>query len=223
MLLFFLLTCREISALENGRPGEMSFHPQEKQYQDPKISNLAGNARPSALAIEKFNPANGHNDSFSRDVNWNLGTFLKFVNEDPRAKEQLNALLHNYGIISADAIGDANGLALPDPKYTLKVVEEALAINASFKEFLRRLLENVQQYLSRSSMILAECVIRLKGKYSQIMNAMRNHKETKSELLKNQFVKELLDLKGETEAIIQKFHEVRNWRSEIINGVSTDL
>lgn len=225
MLFFLLLACKGISAAGAGSFGSPmpSFHPQQKQYQEPTISSLTGETRPSVLTINSIDATKGHNTSFTKDVSWNLKTFLKFVNEDPRAKEQLNALLHNYGIISPDTIGDANGLALPNPEYMLKEVEEALAINASFKEFLRKLLENVQQYLSRSSMILAECVIGLKAKYSQIAGTVRNYQETKSALLKNQLFKGLLDLKQETEKLIQKFHDVAAWRSVIVNGVSTNL
>ena len=42
-------------------------------------------------------------------------------------------------------------------------------------------------------------------------------------LFKNQFAKELLDLKAESEVIIQRFNEVNLWRNEIINGYSANL
>lgn len=184
---------------------------------------LIVDAKAHALTVNGINPSKVHNTSFLNDVKWNMATFNKFINDDPRAKEQLNALLDNYGIIEPDFIGDRNTLALPNPAHILSVVEESLAIHSSFKEYLRKMLENVQQYLSRSSMLLAESVISMKRKIKQIIETMHEYEKTKSEVLKRQLSKKLVDLKGESEDAARRFEALKNWRKAIVSGVATNL
>lgn len=186
------------------------------------IPPTANNANPIPSGAPTGN-SDIKNKLFNDIVRSDLQTFKEFLNRVPGAKNQYNTVLSNYGIIDPDTVSDENGLALPNPKYLLKSVEESLAIHASFKMFLRHLLENVQQYMVRSSMLLAETVLRLKNKYTLIVNTFNSLNSTKNTDLRAQLAKELLDARAKINLLAQRFKDLESWRREILNGIVSDL
>lgn len=195
-----------------GSGGQRSF---------PSQSPIANDPKDKALTLNSIDPSKSHNSAFLKDVMVNKKAFDDFMNLEPEAKDLINKILGSYGIKAPGPMGD--GLPLPNADIILKNVEEALAIHASFKEFLRKLLESVQQYLARSSMLLAELVLRLKKKYSQILNVINNYQSTNSEVLRDQFQRELINHRSESEELIKEFIKVTKWRGEMISGVITSL
>lgn len=226
LFLFIGLSFQDAVVPMNNHMGVMNTSNNPAYYgpRNPnQVTSMGGNQIKDPIYRTELDPSKGHNKMFSDNVKWSSETFASFVNSMPQAGELMNRILHSFGLPQADATNDLNTLMLPDPHYLLKVVEESLAIHASFKEFLRKVLENVQQYLSRSSMLLAEQVITLKSKYHQIRTLIKDYNETKSDLLKSQYIKELVNLREEVSEQIRKFQKVSKWRDDVVNGVSANL
>jgi hypothetical protein len=163
------------------------------------------------------------NRDFYDNVHWNLNTFRNFVNSNPGIKEQLNRVLSNYGIIPPDGKVLSDISSFPDPEYLVRVIEEGLSIHDSFKDYMRGNLRNIQRYLMRGSMLVAETVLELKGYYRRMIDLLSNINGTKSPLMKNQFVREMLDSKVEVDKLSDRFNYLVTWRKKLLDGIRNNL
>jgi len=220
MLLVLILTyLTKVEAM--AQPYPPNFGPGNQQQSYAPQSPIANDPKGKPLTLNNIDPSKVHNSEFMNDVMTDKKVFNDFMNLVPEAKELVNNILGGYGIKSPGSMGD--GLPLPNADIILKDVEEALAVHASFKEFLRKLLEKVQKYLARSSMLLAELVLMLKKKYSQIETVIKNYQSTNSETLRALYQKELITLRTESEKLIKEFIKTTKWRDEMISGVIKKL
>lgn len=186
-------------------------HPMQ-QPMTPEMSNIH-------LDVQK-----GHNNQFKNDVAWNLPTFAEFIKNTPQAKEQLDTILVNYGIISPTN-GDAllSNTTVPKPEYIKKTLSEALAIHASFKEFLRKLFERVHQYLTQSSLMIVEVVIKLERKHHQLTQTIENYNNAHSDILKTSYAKSLFDIKQEAIELMEKYKELKRWKNSVEKSIEESL
>lgn len=174
---------------------------------------------PPALAKQ----ASWSNKQFVNDVMMGLRTFKLFEESMPGAKEELKKVLNSPSITNFNQLQIDDSKGLPDPMYLVKTVEEGLAIHSSFKKFLRGILKTVQENISRSSMQLAENVIKLKATYNEMVETMHNLNETKSPIRKVEYVKELVEQMKSARTIAWIFNNLERWRNTLINGVSESL
>jgi hypothetical protein len=166
------------------------------------------------------------NNDFLKDLNLSKTSkgMEEWLNSSPEARNLMNKVFLNYGVLTPEKSGYSNGIALPSPQYLLQTVEESLAIHASFKENLRRLLENVQQYLTQCSLMLAETVIRLERKHEQILLTMEKlNKYNGSGILKTNYSKQLFDLRSDAEDLIKRFQGLKQWKIEVEGNIKKSL
>jgi hypothetical protein len=173
--------------------------------------------------VKTSSPSQVNNTEFNSKVLTENETFKKFAELNPSAMALLRKILNNYGIIPPDSVYGDNGMALPDPNKLIDSLEEGLAIHASFKGYLRGLFEVVQKYLARSSIIITETVIQLRNEKNAVMDLIKNSEETNSTLLKNQYDKQLNEHLESIQKIIAEFNRANQWRTQVVNGVSSGL
>lgn len=205
-----------------------NFHPANSNINNRSnmVNNGTGlNKEANSVFSNTIDKSKVHNSEFLKEMNLDKTSkgLDEWLNSAPEAREMINKVFLNYGVLAPEKSGYSNGVALPSPQYLLQTVEESLAIHASFKEFLRRLLENVQQYLTQCSLMLAETVIRLERKYEQILSTMDSLNGSTSSILKTNYSKHLFDLKSDAEGLIKRFHGLKDWKVEVEGKIQKSL
>lgn len=193
----------------------------------PSTSISSASSKPispyNGSGTASLDPSKVKDKDFLKHVSYNFEAFNNYINEDPRAKDTLNSLLMNYGVISVDDADDMNGLALPDPTYVIRIAEEALAIFISFKDYLRRLLEKIDENLAKADMKLVILVKRLKSHHDHLTSVIANHKNSNSTSLRDQYATEIIFISEEVEKLSVAFEKTLMWKKTITNGVATNF
>ena len=212
--------------MQNNKPSDpaQSFHaPNSDMGARSSLTN--NDIKEPSVFSNAIDLSKVHNNEFLKEMNLEKTSkgMEEWLNSSPEARNLMNKVFLNYGVLTPEKSGYSNGVALPSPEYLLQTVEESLAIHASFKENLRRLLENVQQYLTQCSLMLAETVIRLERKHEQILSTMESLKKSNSGVLKTNYSKHLFDLRNDAEGLIKRFQGLKEWKLEVEGKIKTSL
>lgn len=183
------------------------------------------NIKEPSVFSNSIDLSKAHNSDFLKQMNFDKSSksLEEWLNSSPEARTLMNKVFMNYGVLAPEQSGYSNGLALPSPQYLLQTVEESLAIHESFKDFLRKLLENVQQYLIQCTLMIAETVIRLERKYEQLRSTIDNLNNSKSNILKTNYSKHLFDLKNDSETLIKRYESLKTWKLEVEGKIQKNL
>lgn len=206
-----------------------NFHPQsvnlgERLKNETRERPPAG-SRSTPVFSNSIDVSNARNREFLAAINLerNQASISEWIGSSPETRAMVEKVLSNYGLLPLDKDGTYSGLTLPSPQYLTQTVEESLAVHESFKRFLKKLLERVQEYLTECSMLIFKTVIELESKYKNLLELTESSKASSSELLKTQYIKEVLDLATETKATVRRYKSLKKWRSEVTGKLEKNL
>lgn len=157
---------------------------------------------------------------FAEHVRYNNGVFQDFLNNSPNANHYLKGLLTNYGVLSPNELGESFELSLPDANYIIKVSEEALTVYVSFKEYLRSLLESIEENMSKAEMLIRINVKKAKDKITHLAAINTKLKVATSQSLKDQYEMEKRNVIKNLKELKQRFDKYVEWIRAINTGIN---
>lgn len=175
----------------------------------------------NALQANCVNISRGNNREFVSTVNWKDNpSFAEFLNSDKEVPTLVKQVLNSYGIPTLDTLGGDAIFNFPDAMVLGKKLEHDITLYLSVKNYVRRNLHQIEEYMSRNAVLIIAYVGAMKRDLEELMAMYQElygpNKKTMSMPWQLGF-QEYLNLAHIAEEDILRFEKARDWRERMKN------
>jgi len=220
IVLMALVYGTKVPENSNFRPSP-NLHQLPLGYYQPQRTtiNIHKSRNNDALGYRDFDLSNGNNKDFVGIVNWqNNPSFTEFLNSDKEIPTLVKQVLNSYGIPTTEVLGEDRIFHFPDANVLAEKLEHDVTLYISVKNYVRRNLHKIEEYLSENAVLITAYVGSLRRDRDELKIVYAElygpNKRTMS-MAWQLGLQEYINLAKIGEADIKRFRYARDWRSNV--------